>query len=180
MKVLSLQCGQQHSFEGWFGSEDDFQSQLARGLVECPMCSDRMVVKMPTAPRLNLGGHTPPSQLADTKTEKPGSSSAPGTHGTASDAASSTELTLAPDHTAQSAPSLDQQAAFLNAVRHVLANTEDVGDRFAHQARAMHYGDAEPRSIRGQATQREAIEMMEEGIDVMALPMPAALKETLQ
>ena len=44
----------------------------------------------------------------------------------------------------------------------------------------MHYGDAEPRSIRGQATQREAVELIEEGIDVMALPMPAALKETLQ
>jgi len=81
---------------------------------------------------------------------------------------------------AQSGPSPEHQAAFLNAVRHVLANTEDVGDRFANQARAMHYGDAEPRSIRGQATQREAVELIEEGIDVMALPLPAALKETLQ
>ena len=77
-------------------------------------------------------------------------------------------------------PSLEHQAAFLKALRHVVANTEDVGDRFADQARAMHYGDAEPRSIRGQATPREATELMEEGIDVMALPMPAALKETLQ
>lgn len=77
-------------------------------------------------------------------------------------------------------PSPEQQAAFIKAVRHVLANTDDVGDRFADQARAMHYGDAEPRSIRGQATQREAVELIEEGIDVMALPMPAALKETLQ
>ena len=77
-------------------------------------------------------------------------------------------------------PSHEQQAAFLTAVRHVLANTEDVGDRFANQARAMHYGDAEPRSIRGQATPREAMELVDEGIDVMALPMPAALKQTLQ
>ena len=77
-------------------------------------------------------------------------------------------------------PSLEHQATFLKALRHVVSNTEDVGDRFANQARAMHYGDAEPRSIRGQATPREATELMEEGIDVMALPMPAALKETLQ
>ena len=69
---------------------------------------------------------------------------------------------------------------FIKAVRHVLANTEDVGNRFAHHARAMHYGDTEPRSIRGQATAREAADLAEEGIDVMALPMPAALKETLQ
>ena len=176
MKVLDLQCGQQHSFEGWFGSEEDFQSQLARGLVECPMCADKAVVKMPSAPRLNFGGHAPPSAASEpTKTTSHSSSAV-----TASDAEPSTGLTTTADQTAQSPPSLDQQAAFLNAVRHVLANTEDVGDRFANQARAMHYGDAEPRSIRGQTTQREAIELIEEGIDVMALPIPAALKETLQ
>jgi hypothetical protein len=176
MKVLNLQCGQRHSFEGWFGSEDDFQSQLARGLVECPMCSDKAVVKMPSAPRLNFGGHAPPT----TTTETAHSSSTSGAAGSAADSAPSTELTTTPDALAPDTPSAEQQAAFLNAVRHVLANTEDVGDKFANQARAMHYGDAEPRSIRGQATQREAVELIEEGIDVMALPMPAALKETLQ
>ena len=176
MKVLDLQCGQQHSFEGWFGSEEDFQSQLARGLVECPMCADKAVVKMPSAPRLNFGGHAPPSATPEpTNTTSPSSSAV-----AASDAEPSTGLTTTADQPAQSAPSPEQQAAFLNAVRHVLANTEDVGDRFANQARAMHYGDAEPRSIRGQTTQREAVELIEEGIDVMALPMPAALKETLQ
>jgi hypothetical protein len=171
MKVLNLQCSQQHSFEGWFGSEDDFQSQLARGLVECPMCADKSVVKMPSAPRLNFGGHSPPSAHDVANTQAPSGPSGTGP---------STELTTAADQPAQSPPSPEQQAAFLNAVRHVLANTEDVGDRFANQARAMHYGDAEPRSIRGQTTQREAVELIEEGIDVMALPMPAALKETLQ
>jgi hypothetical protein len=177
MKVLDLQCGQRHSFEGWFGSEGDFQSQLARGLVECPMCSDKAVVKMPSAPRLNFGGHTPPSAATDAA----GSSSSSSSVAAAPDAIPpSTELTTTADESAQSTPSLEQQAAFIKAVRHVLANTEDVGDKFANHARAMHYGDAEPRSIRGQATQREAVELIEEGIDVMALPMPAALKETLQ
>ena len=176
MKVLDLQCGQQHSFEGWFGSEEDFQSQLARGLVECPMCADKAVVKMPSAPRLNFGGHSPPGTATEPASISATSSSAVA----ASDAEPSTGLTTTTDQPAQNAPSPEQQAAFLNAVRHVLANTEDVGDRFANQARAMHYGDAEPRSIRGQTTQREAVELIEEGIDVMALPMPAALKETLQ
>ena len=176
MKVLDLQCGQRHSFEGWFGSEEDFQSQLALGLVECPLCEDKAVVKMPSAPRLNFGGHTPPGTAAESTISPSPSSTATA----ASDAGVSTELTTTPDKPMQSVPSPEQQAAFLNAVRHVIANTEDVGDRFANQARAMHYGDVEPRSIRGQTTQREAIELIEEGIDVMALPMPAALKETLQ
>ena len=174
MKVLNLQCGQQHSFEGWFGSEDDFQSQLLRGLVECPMCADKAVVKMPSAPRLNFGGHAPPSEAPEqASTPAPSSPAAAG-----SDAELSTGLSTVTEQPAQASP--EQQAAFLKAVRHVLANTEDVGDKFANQARAMHYGDAEPRSIRGQATPREAVELIEEGIDVMALPMPAALKETLQ
>ncbi|MBE0589641.1 MAG: DUF1178 family protein, partial [Hydrogenophaga sp.] len=54
MKVLNLQCAHQHEFEGWFGSEDDFTSQLARGLVSCPLCGDTQIQKMLSAPRLNL------------------------------------------------------------------------------------------------------------------------------
>ena len=73
-----------------------------------------------------------------------------------------------------------EQAAFLKALRHVVANTEDVGSRFADEARRMHYGEQEARSIRGQTSVREAVELMEEGIDVMPLPLPAAIKETLQ
>jgi hypothetical protein len=51
MKVLNLQCGHAHGFEGWFGSEDDFQDQLARGLVECPLCGDMGISKLPSALR---------------------------------------------------------------------------------------------------------------------------------
>lgn len=72
------------------------------------------------------------------------------------------------------------QAAFLKALRHLVANTEDVGKRFADEARRMHYGDAEARNIRGQASAREAALLLEEGIEVMPLPLPAIVKETLQ
>jgi hypothetical protein len=59
MKVLNLQCSREHSFEGWFSSEDDFQAQLVRGQVECPLCEDRAIRKMLSAPRLNLGASEP-------------------------------------------------------------------------------------------------------------------------
>lgn len=170
MKVLSLQCAQQHLFEGWFGSENDFQSQLERKLVQCPLCNDSAVVKMPSAPRLNFGGHSAPAVSAN-------ASDASSQPAQPVSAESASTAVVASGHSKGSA---EQQALFLKALRHVVANTEDVGDKFAHQARAMHYGEAEPRSIRGQTTQREAIELMEEGIEVMPLPMPAALKETLQ
>ena len=170
MKVLDLQCAEQHLFEGWFASEDDFQSQLARKLVQCPLCNDSAVVKMPSAPRLNFGGHAAP---VITRNDADITNST--AQGAPSEPASRALVT-----TSEGKGSAEQQALFLKALRHVVANTEDVGDRFADEARAMHYGDVEPRSIRGQTTQREAIELLEEGIDVMPLPMPAALKETLQ
>jgi len=68
----------------------------------------------------------------------------------------------------------------MKMVRHVLAHTEDVGVRFADEARRIHYGDAAERGIRGQATPDEREALRDEGIDVMPLPVPAALKEPLQ
>jgi len=56
MKVLDLQCGQLHVFEGWFASEGDYLSQHDRGLVVCPVCGDRAITKRLSAPRLNLSG----------------------------------------------------------------------------------------------------------------------------
>ena len=61
MKVLNLRCANGHGFEGWFASDDDFMSQNGRGLVECPLCADKVVTRMPSAPRLNLSGAREPS-----------------------------------------------------------------------------------------------------------------------
>ncbi|MBI2768851.1 MAG: DUF1178 family protein [Burkholderiales bacterium] len=145
MKVLNLQCTHRHSFEGWFGSEEDFQDQLTRGLVECPLCGDTAIAKMLTAPRLMLG---------------------------ASREAPKQEVMAAPDAT--------MQAAWMKMVRHVMAHTEDVGGRFAEEARRIHYGEVEERGIRGQASARETEALQEEGIGVLPLPIPKALKEPLQ
>jgi hypothetical protein len=171
MKVLNLQCSHQHSFEGWFASEDDFQNQLSRGLVECPMCADKDVQKLPSAPRLNLGSHQRPDLSGKN------SQASPTRVGTEENAASRNLPAVAG---MPAGASRAEQAAFLQALRHVVANTEDVGSRFADEARRMHYGEQEARSIRGQTSVREAVELMEEGIDVMPLPLPAAIKETLQ
>ena len=70
--------------------------------------------------------------------------------------------------------------AWARMARHVLAHTENVGERFAEEARRMHYGESEERAIRGQASREETVALLEEGIEVLPLPLPAALKETLQ
>jgi len=174
MKVLNLQCSRQHTFEGWFASEDDFQSQLGRRLVECPLCSDANVQKLPSAPRLIFGGTS--SRSAEPNGAVEASLANAAEH--ASRPAAVQDLTLVSGNKA--VPSLAEQTALFKAIRHVLANTEDVGNRFADEARAMHYGDAQSRNIRGQASMREVLELKDEGIGVMPLPMPVALKETLQ
>jgi hypothetical protein len=174
MKVLNLQCSRQHSFEGWFASEDDFLAQLTRGLIECPLCADKSIHKMPSAPRLNLGAHQ--SQGAPGKGGQAPQSATPDY--APAESAATGGADAATGMPAGASPAA--QLAFLNALRHVVAHTEDVGEQFAQEARRMHYGEVEARSIRGQASARDAVELLEEGIDVMPLPLPAALKETLQ
>ena len=178
MKVLNLQCSQQHSFEGWFASEDDFVAQLSRGLIECPLCADKSIYKMPSAPRLKFGAQQSQGAPGTGSQESP-----PTTSSTPADAPKgAVALDRATDAGAgnPAGASPAAQAAFLKALRHVVAHTEDVGEQFAQEARRMHYGEVKARSIRGQASAREAVELLEEGIDVMPLPLPAALKETLQ
>ena len=72
------------------------------------------------------------------------------------------------------------QARALQFLREVLEKTENVGDRFAEEARRIHYNEAPARNIRGVTTPEDAHALLEEGIDVMPLPVPAALKEPLQ
>lgn len=173
MKVLNLRCSHQHLFEGWFGSEEDFQEQLARSLIECPLCGDKGIQKLPSAPRLNLGAYADVPTASDSTVQAP-SSAAP------TALATQQAPTSAPAATMPEGLDSAAQAAFLKALRHVVSNTEDVGQRFADEARRMHYGEAEARSIRGQTSVREAVELLEEGIAVMPLPMLPSLKETLQ
>ena len=175
MKVLNLKCAHQHVFEGWFASEDDFQSQLTRDLVQCPMCGDAAISKQLSAPRLNLGA-TP--RLSPAVASAPAAPDADVSGG-----AKPSSRELVPDG-ARSAPSAQAlqaiQADWLKMARHVMANTEDVGSHFAEVARQMHYGETEERSIRGQTSRQEAVELLEEGISVMPLPLPDALKGPLQ
>lgn len=151
MKVLNLRCANGHAFEGWFGSDDDYMAQNGRGLVECPLCADKVITRLPTAPRLNLSG-------ARAATER----AAPVAEPQAAD------------------PEARVQALWLRAVQQLVARTEDVGDRFAEEARRIHYGEVEQRAIRGQATEHEREALQDEGIEVLAIPVPRALKGPVQ
>ncbi len=82
---------------------------------------------------------------------------------------------------AQAPPApLQVQAEWMRRMRRLIEHTEDVGERFASEARRIHYGDSEERAIRGQATREEAIALHDEGIEILSVELPAALKEPLQ
>lgn len=172
MKVLNLRCSHDHRFEGWFASEDDYLSQDERGMMVCPVCADQTITRLPSAPHINVARSRPP---APDHTERAAS--------TSEGAVKSPVTTEAPNAGAITPiPSreMTMQSMWLQAVRHVIANTHDVGDRFAEEARRIHYGESEERAIRGQATRDEAEALRDEGIDVMAMPIPAGLKGPLQ
>lgn len=153
MKVLDLRCANGHAFEGWFASDDAFMEQNGRGLVECPLCGDAVIRRMPSAPRLNLSGARAPEASA---------------------------AAAVPASAPADAQPADLQAAWMHVVRHVLAHTDDVGDRFAEEARRMHYGEQPQRGIRGRSTPEERAALHDEGIETLAIPLPQAIKGPVQ
>jgi len=154
MKVLDLRCGTGHGFEGWFASEDDYALQRERGLLDCPVCGNAEVARLPSAPRLNLSHASPPEAPA---------SPAP----------------ASPRETAMTG----QGAAvrrLAEAMAELLNNTQDVGERFAEEARRIHYGESPAKAIRGQATAQEREALADEGIEVFTLPPGLPPKTPIQ
>ncbi len=146
LKVFDLQCEHGHVFEGWFGSHEDYDSQQARGLVTCPVCQSAVIEKKLSAPRLNVGHYAEPAQPS---------------------ANESREVVA----TSQNANQIAQMQAFvLQQMRELVSNTENVGERFAEEARRIHAGESDERPIRGIATREERESLAEEGIAVVSLP----------
>lgn len=148
MKVFNLSCEFDHTFEGWFGSADDYQQQLDNQLLTCPMCNSVNVRRLPSAARLNLS-----SGSGSGKKDQ--------------------QTMLAPT-------AAQMQEMWLRMTKHIKENTEDVGDRFADEARAIHYQEAPERGIRGKASVQEAAELADEGIEVLPLPLPVSSDEPIQ
>jgi hypothetical protein len=158
MKVFDLACDHDHRFEGWFASSDAYAEQQQRKLIECPMCGSHAVKRLPAAPRLNLSNAQAPTVPAR------------GAEGAAVPAGGE-RVSLSQEQF---------QAMFIKMTRRIIESTEDVGERFAEEARRIHYNEAPERAIRGSTSREEAIALREEGIEVFALPIPAALKGSLQ
>ena len=142
MIKYALACEQAHEFESWFPSSEAFEAQRKRGFVTCPFCDSAKVEKQIMAPSV-------------ARTDK---------------------ALTAPAREAQPVALLSEKErelrAALRALReHVMKNAEDVGKGFVEEARKMHHGETEERSIYGEADLAEARALLDEGIDVLPLPV---------
>ena len=153
----TLVCHKRHEFESWFANSTAYDKQVKRGLVTCPMCGSAKVEKALMAPRLARTDTPPPREI----TAPPASPAVP---------------TPAPAEPATPVAMISpQEREFRQKLRelrdHLVKNAENVGPRFPDEARKMHYGEKEHRSIFGIASPEEAKEMHEEGIEFAPLPM---------
>ncbi|MEL6288816.1 MAG: DUF1178 family protein [Pseudomonadota bacterium] len=150
----ALCCENAHDFEAWFRSSADYDTQRARGIVSCPHCGSTEVEKALMAPSVGVKGNRRSTTLSAVVKETPASPVA--------------------GPTAASLPAEAQEkiVALAREIReHVTSTSEFVGERFAEEARKIHYEEVEPRGIYGKASPEQAAELKEEGIDVHPLPI---------
>ena len=142
MILYQLKCSNGHYFEAWFKDSTTYDLQEERGEVACPICSDISVSKAPMAPAVSTSR----------KKNNRGHQTVPPME----------------DRAAEIAQEVLKAAAKMQ--RYVEENCDYVGDRFADEARAIHYGEAEERGIYGEATIDEATNLLEEDIPVNRIP----------
>jgi hypothetical protein len=148
----ALVCAQGHSFDSWFQNSAAYDKQAKRGLVECPVCGDNKVEKALMRP-----------QVVGAKKRDPMPAS-PAPEAPADDEATGPVAMMSP-----------QEQEFRHKLKelreHVTKNADYVGRKFPEEARKMHYGEIDHRSIYGEASPQEAKELHDEGIEFHPLPV---------
>src|SRR6185436_1445550 len=143
----NLICERHHEFESWFPSSAAYDKQAKRGLISCPSCGSAKVEKAIMAPRL-------------ARKDKSRS------------VAPAEETAQASSPVAMLSPQEQEFRKKLKELReHLTANADNVGKKFPEEARKMHYGEVEHRSIYGEATAQDAKALHEEGIEFHPLPV---------
>lgn len=136
-------CG--HRFSSWFANSGGYATLAASGLLECPACA----------------GHGVEKALMTPAVARPAPHPKPQTAGSA-----------APDASSGNGSDLARMA--LRAMRRIIEQSaEDVGPRFADEARRMHAGEIPARPVYGQATAREVAELRDAEIPLLAVPWVA-------
>ena len=149
----TLCCEKEHQFESWFPNSDAYDKQRKRGLVLCPACGSKKIAKALMTPQLARKdkGIRAPFGEALSETPAPNNETAP-------------VAMISPQE-------LELRSKLKELREHLTQNADNVGQKFPEEARKMHYGEVEHRSIYGQASPEEAKALHEEGIEFHPLPI---------
>jgi hypothetical protein len=151
----ALVCGKGHGFESWFQNSAAYDNQVKRGLVDCPVCGDSKIEKAIMSPR--LGATRKRNNVAASPAAAPAAAAVPDEAGTA---------------VAIVSPQEREFRQKLKELReHLTRNSDNVGRKFPDEARKMHYGEIDHRSIYGEASLEDAKALHEEGIEFHPLPV---------
>ena len=156
----ALNCEQGHTFESWFQNSAAYDKQAKRGLVACPVCGSAKVEKAIMAPR-----------LARTEAADRAACRCPPHRCRCPPAADAAVLPAKAPVAIMSPPERELRNKLKELRDHITKNADYVGPRFPEQARKIHYGEIEHRSIYGEASAEEAKELHEEGIEFHPLPI---------
>ncbi|MDO9414231.1 MAG: DUF1178 family protein [Pseudolabrys sp.] len=148
----TLNCNKGHSFESWFADSGAYDKQVKRGLVSCPMCGSVKVEKAIMAPRLSS---TAKKRKASVDAPAPAADSTPNNQPVAM----------------MSPQEMEFRSKLKELREHITKNADDVGQKFPEEARKMHYGETEHRSIYGVASPDDAKALAEEGIEFHPIPI---------
>ncbi len=169
MIVFDLVCGaHSHIFEGWFACGAAFSEQKERGLLTCPVCNDSDVRKAVMAPNVGAKGNQARAIAERPQSEKPPA---------VQDAPSAGAVAV------QNVPEMNARlremiGAVAKAQAQMLENSRWVGKEFADRARDIHYGDADSELIHGETSEKEAQDLLDEGISIAPLPLPVIPPES--
>ena len=163
-----LACTKGHDFEGWFRSSEACDAQMARGTVTCPVCGDVKVAKAPMAP--SVAKRARRQQADRTESTRVDATRRDAARRDAPLADAATPEAARPGTPARRRIPAEVLQVLREMRRDVEQNTENVGRRFAEEARRMHYKESAARPIHGEATLEEANDLAEEGIGFLPLP----------
>ena len=143
MIVFDLKCSDDHEFEGWFASTEEYDQQIKKKQVICPICNSYKITKGLMAPNIQ-------SKKSD-----------------------NAKYNIKEKNNIQNDKNIDQKEVLIELrklQKYIENNSDDVGNRFAEEARKMYYGETDSRAIRGEATSEEAEELNDEGIPFTRIP----------
>jgi hypothetical protein len=153
MILYRLRCSEGHEFESWFKDSKSYERQEKKSLVGCPVCGGAKIERAPMAPRLGKGGQKKDADAPPVAAPQPAPSP------------EQQQMAALARHMPK-----ELREALLKVREQVEKNCEPVGDKFAEEARKIHYGESDKRGIYGETSEEEAEALAEEGIEFGRLP----------